>query len=116
MTSINGSSIIVDKKTFVIEDYCSFKNFIFPSSPSINDNVKIVLPRVVDKDSNSFRIINFSSYNIILQNRYGPEENDICNSFTINSKTMVNVEFSDETGNFCICGSKKIIDDSMVLQ
>ena len=74
-----------------------------------------MLPRVVDKDSNSFRIINFSSYNIILQNRYGPEENDIRNSFTINNKTLVYLEFSDETNNFCICGSRKI-SDSMVLQ
>ena len=115
MTSIKGSSIIVDKMTFEIPDYCSLENFIIPSSASINDNVKIVLPRVVDKDSNSFRIINFSLFKIILQSRFGPQENDICNSFTINSKTLVNLEISDETGNFCICGSKHI-DDTMVLQ
>ena len=115
MTSLNGSSIIVDKMNFVISDYSSFMNVIVPSSPAINDNVKIVLPRVVDKDSNSFRIINFSLFKIILQSRFGPQENDICNSFTINSKTMVNVEISDKTGNFCICGSKHI-DDTMVLQ
>ena len=115
MTSINGSSVIVDKMTFVIQDYCSFKNFIIPSSPSINGNVNIVLPRVVDKDSNSFRIINFSMFKIILQSRYSEKIDDICNSFTVNNRTLVNVEFSDETNNFCICGSKKI-EDSMVLQ
>ena len=115
MITINGSSIIVDKMNFVIPDFSCFKNFIVPSSPAINDNVKIVLPRVVDKDSNSFRIINFSLFKIILQSRFGPQENDICNSFTINSKTLVNLEISDETGNFCICGSKHI-DDTMVLQ
>ena len=93
MTSINGNSIIVDKMTYVIEDYCSFKNLIIPSCPSIHDNVKIVLPRVVDKDSNSFRIINFSMFKIVLQSRYGSEKDDVCNNFTINSKTMVNVSF-----------------------
>ena len=115
MNSISGSSIIIDKIKFVISDYFSFKNIIIPSCESINENVKIVLPRVVDKDSNSFRIINFSSYNIILQSRYGDDENDICNSFILNSKSLVNVEFSSNTNNFCICGSKKI-SDSMVLQ
>ena len=115
MITINGSSIIVDKMNFVIPDFSCFKNFIVPSSPAINDNVKIVLPRVVDKDSNSFRIINFSLFKIILQSRYSEEIDDICNSFTINSKTLVNLEISDETGNFCICGSKHI-DDTMVLQ
>ena len=77
--------------------------------------MKIVLPRVVDKDSNSFRIINFSSFQIILQSRYGDDENDICNSFILNSKTLVNLEYSSDTNNFCICGSKHI-DDTMVLQ
>ena len=115
MNCISKSSIIIDKMNFVIQDYCSFKNFIVPSCESVYDNVKIVLPRVVDKDSNSFRIINFSSYNIILQNRYGPEENDICNSFTINNKTLVYLEFSSDTNKFSICGSRKI-SDSMVLQ
>ena len=115
MISINGSSIIVDKMNFVIPDFSCFKNFIVPSSPAINDNVKIVLPRVVDKDSNSFRIINFSLFKIILQSRYSEKIDDICNSFTINSKTLVNLEISDETGNFYICGSKPI-DDTMVLQ
>ena len=81
MTSINGSSIIVDKMTFVIKNCSSFKNIVIPSSNSMNDNVKIVLPVVVDKDSNSFRIINFSSFQIMLQSRYGDDENDICNSF-----------------------------------
>ena len=108
MTSINGSSIILDKVTYVIPDNCSFKNFIIPSSASINDNVKIVLPKTVDEFSNSFRIINFSVFKIILQSRYGPQENDICNTFTINSKTLVNVEFCDETNNFSICGTRKI--------
>ena len=42
MISINGSSIIVDKMNFVISDYSSFMNFIVPSCPAINDNVKIV--------------------------------------------------------------------------
>ena len=69
----------------------------------------------MDEDSNSFRIMNFYSFKIILQSRFGPQENDTCKSFTMNSKTMVNVEISDETGNFCICGSKHI-DDTMVLQ
>ena len=100
---------------FVIQDYSSFVNFIVPLSPAINDNVKIVLPRVVDKDSNSVRIINFSLFKIILQSRNSEKIDDICNSFTINSKTMVNVDFSDETGNFCIRGSKHT-DDTMVLQ
>ena len=110
MNSINGSSIILTKMTYATVDHSLYKNFIVLSFPDINDIVKIVLPRVA---RDSFRIINFSSFKKILQNRYG--EDDIINMFTSSSKTIVNVEFCDETGTSCVCGSRKI-EDCMVLQ
>ena len=62
-------------------------------------NQSRLYPRVVDhKDSNSFRIINFSLFKIILQSRYSEKIDDICNSFTINSKTSSSSSlFNDES-------------------
>ena len=74
----------------------------------------IVLPRVLSRDLNCFRIWNYTPYSVILQYRYGDEINEIHNLFTIYSKAVVWVEYSSADNTFSIVGSRTL-NDSMIL-
>ena len=113
MAFISGDTLIINKN-YTIDNHMSFKNCIIPSSPSITQSILIVLPRIISGDSNCFRIWNYSPFSVILQYRYGDGISDIYNLFTINSKTVVWVEYSSAENDFSIVGSQTL-KDSMIL-
>ena len=113
MANILGYSIIVNKN-HIIEDNSLFKNYIIPSSPSITENILLVLPKALRGDSNCFRVLNYSPYIVFLQYRYGAGIDEIYNLFTIKSIAGVWVEHSSVDNNFSIVVSRAL-NDSMIL-
>ena len=113
--NISGDSLIIRSSIYAIEENSSYKNYIIPKSPSFTGTYFIILPKSVNKDMMSYRVINNSSNTLILQSRGKENPQDLFNLFTINKKCMITVEFQPDTQSFAIVGSKPL-SDIMFLQ
>ena len=106
--NISGDSLIVRSSIYAIEENCCYKNIIIPNTPSFTGTYFIILPKSVDKDVSSYRIVNNSSNTLILQSRGSEKPEDLFNLYTIKKKCLVHLEYQPATKSFAIVGSKPL--------